>query len=262
MMNLNLAGKNALVCGGSKGIGKAVAIELAGLGANVIVAARSSDLLAEIVTHLPNSVSQNHGFLVIDMQSPEELVKKVRTLSMTRTIHILVNNSGGPPGGPILLAKPEEFTQAMQAHLLASHQLVTLLSPGMKQEKFGRIINIISTSVKEPIAGLGVSNTVRGAMASWAKTVSLELAPFGVTVNNILPGFTRTQRLESLVENWAGQRKITIADMENELFEVVPMGRFANPEEIAAVAAFLATPAASYVTGVSLAVDGGRTKSI
>lgn len=262
MMNLNLTGKNALVCGGSKGIGKAVAIELAALGANVIVAARSSDLLAEIVTHLPNSVPQNHGFLVVDMQNPEELVKKVRTLSMTRTIHILVNNSGGPPGGPILLAKPEEFTQAMQAHLLASHRLVTLLSPGMKQEKFGRIINIISTSVKEPIAGLGVSNTVRGAMASWAKTVSLELAPFGVTVNNILPGFTRTQRLASLVENWAGQRKITIAEMENELFEVVPMRRFANPEEIAAVAAFLATPAASYVTGVSLAVDGGRTKSI
>lgn len=261
-MNLNLSGKNALVCGSSKGIGKAIATELATMGANVILAARSADLLAEIVTQLPNNIPQNHGFMVIDLGDPEDVTRKIRTLSLTKPIHILVNNSGGPPGGPILNAKPEEFVRAMQAHLLASHQMVTLLSPGMKQENYGRIINIISTSVKEPIAGLGVSNTTRGAMASWAKTVSMELAPFGITVNNILPGFARTDRLQSLVKTWADQRHITVGEMEKQLFDLVPMGRFATPQEIAVVAAFLASPAASYVTGVSLAVDGGRTRSI
>lgn len=261
-MNVDLSGKNALVCGGSKGIGRAIAEELASLGANVIVAARSADLLAQIVTELPNSVPQNHGFLVFDMEDHEDLIRKVRNLSLTKPIHILVNNSGGPPGGPILEAQPEEFTRALERHLIASHHLVTLLSPGMKNAKYGRIINVISTSVKEPIAGLGVSNTTRGAVASWAKTMAMELGPSGITVNNILPGFTRTERLGSLVQSWASQRGFTVAEMENQLFESVPMGRFADPQEVAAVAAFLATPAASYVTGVSLAVDGGRTKSL
>ncbi|MCB0685006.1 MAG: SDR family oxidoreductase [Saprospiraceae bacterium] len=261
-MNLDLNGKNALVCGGSKGIGKAIAIELAALGANVILAARSADLLAELVTQLPNSVPQNHSFLVVDLEDHEDLVKKVRQLSMTKPIHILINNSGGPPGGPILDADPDEFRMAMERHLIASHHLVKLLVPGMKSSGYGRIVNVISTSVKEPIPGLGVSNTTRGAMASWAKTVSLEVAPFGITINNILPGFTRTERLHSLMQTWADQRKISIEAIQNELFTIVPMGRFAEPEEVAGVAAFLTTPAASYVTGVSLAVDGGRTKCL
>ncbi|MCB0665866.1 MAG: SDR family oxidoreductase [Saprospiraceae bacterium] len=261
-MNVDLTGKNALVCGGSKGIGRAIAEELASQGANVIVAARSADLLAQIVTELPNSVTQNHGFLVIDMEDHDDMIKKVRTLSLSKPIHILINNSGGPPGGPILEAQPDEFTKAMQRHLLASHHLVKLLAPGMKKEGYGRIINVISTSVKEPIAGLGVSNTTRGAVASWAKTISMELGPFGITVNNVLPGFTRTERLESLVKIWADQRSISVSEMENELFNSVPMGRFADPGEVGAVAAFLATPAASYLTGVSLAVDGGRTKCL
>ncbi len=261
-MNIDLTGRNALVCGGSKGIGKAIAIELAALGASVTVAARSAELLAEVVTQLPNSITQKHGYLLVDMQDGDDLVLKVRNLAMTKPIHILINNSGGPPGGPILDAKPEEFSQAMQGHLLANHRLVTLLAPVMKKENYGRIVNIISTSVKEPIAGLGVSNTTRGAVASWAKTVSMELAPFGITVNNILPGFTQTERLSSLVESWAGQRNIEVPSMEKILFEQVPMGRFASPEEVASVAAFLATPAASYLTGVSLAVDGGKTRSI
>lgn len=261
-MNTDLNGKNALVCGSSKGIGQSVAMELASLGANVVLASRSADLMANIVMQLPNNVDQNHGFLVLDMNHEEDLIKKIRTLAMTKPIHILVNNTGGPPGGPILSAKPEDFHRAMQSHLIANHHLVTLLSPGMKESGYGRIINIISTSVKEPIAGLGVSNTTRGAVASWAKTVAMELAPFGITVNNILPGFTRTQRLESLVNTWAQQQKISVTEMEKQLFNVVPMGRFASPEEIGSVAAFLATPAASYVTGVSLAVDGGRTKCL
>ncbi|NND33732.1 MAG: SDR family oxidoreductase [Saprospiraceae bacterium] len=261
-MNVSLKGKNALVCGSSKGIGRAIAMELAALGASVTLAARSADVLAELVTQLPNTVDQKHGFLIVDMLNTDDLAKKVRNLTMTRPIHILINNSGGPAGGPIMEAKPEEFNQAMHAHLLASHQLVKLVSSGMKETGYGRIINIISTSVKEPIAGLGVSNTTRGAMASWAKTVSFELAPHGITVNNILPGFTRTERLESLVKIWAEQKKVSVSEMESQLFEVVPMARFAQAEEVASVAAFLATPAASYVTGVSLAVDGGRTKCL
>jgi 3-oxoacyl-[acyl-carrier protein] reductase len=237
-------------------------MELAALGASVTLAARSADLLAQIVTELPNTVEQKHGFLIVDMLNADDLVKKVRNLSMTKPIHILVNNSGGPAGGPILKAKPEEFSQAIEAHLLASHRLVGLLSPRMKEESYGRIINIISTSVKEPIAGLGVSNTTRGAMASWAKTVAMELAPYGITVNNVLPGFTRTDRLESLMRSWADQRNINIAEMEEQLNSLVPMGRFADAREIATVAAFLASPAASYLTGVSIPVDGGRTKCL
>ncbi len=261
-MNTDLTGKNALVCGSSKGIGKAIAIELASLGANVTIASRSADLLAEVVTILPNSIPQKHSYLVVDMLDADDLTKKVRTLAMTKPIHILINNTGGPPAGPILEAAPEEFHQALKAHLLANHLLMGLVIPGMKEDKYGRIINIVSTSVKEPIPGLGVSNTTRGAVASWAKTASLELAPFGITVNNVLPGFTRTERLSSLVNAWAEKKDVSVQEMEDSLFKVVPMGRFANPEEIASVAAFLASPAASYVTGVSLAVDGGRTKSI
>lgn len=261
-MICNLTGKNALVCGGSKGIGKAIAIELAKSGASVTLAARSTDLMSQLVQELDDSQGQQHSFLQVDVHNSVDLIKKVRSLAMVRTMHILINNSGGPPGGPIVEATPEMFLEAYNAHLITNHHLVTLLTPGMKKVRYGRIINIISTSVKEPIPGLGVSNTTRGAVASWAKTMSMELAPFGITVNNILPGFTRTDRLESLVETWARSRNLSTDEMEKELFKLIPMGRFADPKEVGTVAAFLASPASSYINGVSLPVDGGRLNSI
>ena len=261
-MNLHLEGKNALVCGGSKGIGKAIAIELAKLGANVTLAARSVEMMGNIVTELADDHGQKHDFLSVDMSNTDDLIRKIRGLSMQKTLHILINNTGGPAGGPILEAKDPEFESAINLHLIANHNLVKLLWPGMKQSGYGRIINIISTSVKEPIPGLGVSNTTRGAVASWAKTLSLELGAYGITVNNILPGFTRTERLESLIASWANQRGLSIDEMEKEFCKLIPLGRFAEPEEVGQVAAFLATPAASYISGVSLAVDGGRLKGI
>lgn len=261
-MNCDLRGKNALVLGASKGIGKAVAFELARLGATITMAARSSDILSQLIGELDNNSGQQHDFIKVDVTDSNDLTKKVRSLTMVKPIHILINNSGGPPGGPIIDAAPEDFLSAYKAHLIAGQILVKLTSPGMKASGYGRIINIVSTSVREPIPGLGVSNTTRGAVASWAKTMSLELGPFGITVNNILPGFTRTGRLESIVAKWAKEKNLTVEEMEKEMFKQVPAGRFAEPEEVGEVAAFLATPAAAYVNGVSLPVDGGRLKSI
>jgi 3-oxoacyl-[acyl-carrier protein] reductase len=176
-------------------------------------------------------------------------------------VHVLINNSGGPPGGPILEATPDAFLTALGRHLLAPHLLVQKLVPGMQEAGYGRIVNVISTSVREPIVGLGVSNTTRGAVASWAKTLSKEL-PAGITVNNVLPGFTDTGRLRSLAEARAERQGTTADGIREAWLKTVPEGRLAKPEETAAVIGFLASPAASYVRGQSLAVDGGRLNGI
>jgi len=199
-MDLTLTGKNALVCGSTRGIGKAAAIELAQMGANVTLVARNEIELKKVVTELDSSKAQKHGYICADYSKPEELKSKVQQLVKEKAIHILVNNTGGPAGGPAINAKVEEFIQTFSNHLLCNHILMQAVVEGMKQAKFGRIINIISTSVKQPIKGLGVSNTIRAAVANWSKTLSVELAPFGITVNNVLPGATMTQRLTSLLE--------------------------------------------------------------
>jgi 3-oxoacyl-[acyl-carrier protein] reductase len=261
-MNLNLLGKNALVCGGSKGIGYATAIELARLGANVTLLARDGAALVSAVSDLDTSQGQVHGYLVADGSDSQELKKKIKSFAQNYTIHILINNSGGPAGGPILNAEPEEFIAAYTAHLLANHIITSSLIPGMKKANYGRIINIISTSVKIPLHGLGVSNTTRGAVASWAKTLANELAPFGITVNNVLPGATNTDRLNDILKTRASKGQKTLDEVTDTFKSEIPMGRFGKPEEIAACAAFLASPAASYITGTSIPVDGGRTGSI
>ncbi len=174
-------------------------------------------------------------------------------------VHILVNNTGGPPPGTVIEARPEEFTTAFAQHLICNQILVQAVVPGMQAAGYGRIINIISTSVKQPIAGLGVSNTIRGAVASWAKTLASELAPFGITVNNVLPGMTRTQRLDSLIASKAEKTGKTIEQITQEMIREIPAGRIGMPHEFAAAVAFLASPAASYITGINLPVDGGRT---
>ncbi len=263
-MNTDLTGKRALVCGASKGIGRATAYALSGLGASVTLLARSADLLTGIANDLDRRrkhPDQDHDFVVVDFTDGDclDLRKRIRPLLSDRTFHILVNNTGGPAAGPILEASPAEFARAFHNHILCSHTLTQLLVPGMKEAGFGRIINIISTSVKTPIPGLGVSNTTRGAMANWAKTVSNELAPFGITVNNVLPGSTDTERLRSLMAGQAERQGKTEEEVVAEWVKAIPMGRFGLPEEIADAVAFLASPAASYITGTNLTVDGGRT---
>lgn len=261
-MNLSLKGKNALICGGSKGIGKAAAIAIAKLGANVTLVSRSPAKMAEIVHELDDSQDQHHDFLMADFTNSVDLKRKIHTLVVRKPIHILVNNTGGPKGGAIINANVEEFTDAFHNHLICNHILVQSVMKGMKKEEFGRIINIISTSVKQPLKDLGVSNTTRGAVASWSKTIANELAPFGITVNNVLPGKTNTGRLKEIISAQAKRTNSSTEDVEQEMKKEIPVGRFAEPEEIAAAIAFLASPAAAYINGVSLPVDGGLIKSL
>jgi 3-oxoacyl-[acyl-carrier protein] reductase len=206
--------------------------------------------------------NQQHATIAVDMSDHATLGAKVEALARSRPVHILVNNTGGPPGGPAHSTDIAAFLDAFNKHLIANQTIVQALLPGMRAANWGRIVNVISTSVKEPIAGLGVSNTIRGAVASWAKTLSRELAPFGITVNNVLPGYTETGRITQIVHDRAqasGQSEDAIVD---GMRRTVPAGRFAQPGEIGGVIAFLCSPAAAYVNGVSLAVDGGRMQSI
>ena len=244
---INLEGKRALVCGGTSGIGKATALSLEENGAEVIIMSRSASGKNSITCNLE------------DLESLKKLVSE--EIETNGPFHILINNSGGPPSGPLIEAQPHDFEKAFLRHVLASQTLVQLLLDGMKSSNYGRIINIISTSVKEPIPGLGVSNTIRGAMASWSKTLSKELPP-EITINNVLPGFTNTERLTELKKTLSDQKGISQEEVENTWLSTVPEGRLADPSELGQVVAFLSSPAASFVRGTSIPVDGGRTGSI
>lgn len=261
-MDLNLTGKNALVCGSSRGIGKAAAIELASLGANVTLVARTAAKMTDVIHELHREGDQHHDFLIADFSNVEDLKRKIHTLVAGKTIHILINNTGGPPGGPIVNAQIEEFLSAYNNHLVCNHILTQSVIPGMKSAAYGRIINVISTSVKAPLDNLGVSNTTRGAVASWAKTMANELAVHQITVNNVLPGMTETERLWEIIRARANKAGIAEEAMVEKFKSTIPAKRFAAPKEIAAAIAFLATPSAAYITGTNVTVDGGRTKSL
>ena len=258
-MNIDLRDKNALVCGSSSGIGKACAIELAQLGANVTLLARNEETLSQTLGELHNSEGQHHSFVIADTSDTEDFKRKLTGLVVQQPIHILINNSGGPPAGNILNAEVDDFLKAFTQHLLANQIAVQAVVPEMKRLANGRIINIISTSVKQPLHGLGVSNTIRAAVANWAKTLANELAPFQITVNNVLPGATETERLSSIVSNRALKLGRTEEEVREEMMNEIPMRRFGKAEEIAAAVAFLASPAAAYITGTQITVDGGRT---
>lgn len=261
-MNLDLIGKRAVVCGSTQGIGKASAIELALLGASITLIARNENKLNSVLNELPKGPGQTHNFIVADFSKPLDLKDKIESFARNAVAHILINNTGGPPAGPALSASPEEFTQAFSNHLLCNHILVQALTPGMKKEKFGRIINVISTSVKIPIKGLGVSNTIRAAVANWSKTLSVELGPFGITVNNVLPGTSMTGRLEAIIQDRASKQNKTSDQVIQDMIAEIPAGRISTAEEVAAAVAFLATPAAGYINGINVPVDGGRTGSL
>lgn len=261
-MELSLKGKRALIGGSTQGIGLAIATELALLGASCTLMARNEDKLKLAIATLDQSQGQQHEYIVADYFDYNLVATQVQQYTQTKAIHILINNSGGPAGGPITAATPEQFLTTFQQHLICNQVISQAVLPSMQAENYGRIINIISTSVKIPLKGLGVSNTIRGAVASWAKTLSNEVAKFGITVNNILPGATATSRLEQIINNKANNLNQSVSNVEEEMTSEIPMQRFGQAHEIAAVAAFIASPAASYLTGTSIPVDGGRTGSI
>lgn len=258
-----MKGKTALVCGSTQGIGKATAMKLASNGYNIVLLARNEEKLQTVMNELPNDGSQNHAYLVADFTNPSGLKVVLNTyLSKGNTIDALVNNTGGPKGGAIVNAAVEEFVSAFQQHLICNHILVQAVIPGMKEKGWGRIVNVISTSVKQPLNNLGVSNTIRGAVANWSKTLANELGGYNITVNNVLPGATDTERLQTIAENKAGLTQESVDEIYKEMASESPMKRIAKPEEIAAAIDFLLSNAASYINGINVPVDGGRTKSL
>lgn len=262
-MNLDLKNKRALVCGSTQGIGKAVAIELALLGANVTLIARDEQRLKQVKSELHNNGSQLHSYLCVDFSDAAALKELVEQfIQRSGPVNILVNNTGGPPAGPIATAKTEDFLTAFNNHLICNHILAQACLEGMKNSSYGRIVNIISTSVKQPLPNLGVSNTIRAAVGNWAKTMANEVGQFGITVNNVLPGATATQRLAGIIENKALKTTQSNETIKKEMLHEIPLGRFAEATEIAGAVAFLASPAGAYINGINLPVDGGRTASL
>lgn len=259
---ISLKGKQALVCGASAGIGRAAALALAAHGADVTVLARSADKLQALLPTLTGEGAGTARALAADLDDRAGLEQQVRAhLAAHGPVHILVNNASGPPPGPLLDARPDDFLQAFGRHLLAPQLLVQLLVPGMKQAGYGRIVNVISTSVREPIPNLGVSNTIRAAVAGWAKTLSRELPP-GLTINSVLPGYVDTNRLGALADSLAQKQGKTADEVRQTWLAGVPEGRLGKPKELGAVIAFLASPAAAFIRGVVLPVDGGRLNGI
>ncbi|HEY4153832.1 MAG TPA: SDR family oxidoreductase [Puia sp.] len=261
-MNISVSGKYAVVCGSTQGIGLAAAGNLAELGANCILIARNESALVSIVSALPRVGEQHHQYVTADFSDPKQVRRAIESIVRGITVEILVNNTGGPKAGPVMDALPEAFEEAFRAHLVCNQILAQAVIPGMKASGYGRIINIISTSVKTPLPNLGVSNTIRLAVASWAKSLSNEIAKYNITVNNVLPGLTETGRLQSLVRQSAEAESRTVAEVEGQMIQSIPMKRFGSPSEIANVIGFLASPAASYVNGTNIAVDGGRTAAL
>lgn len=258
-MNLDLKGRTAIVCGSTQGLGLASAVELALLGCSVVLLARNEEKLKEAVNMLDTAAGQEHSYLVADFADTASVEAAVNSyVTSGKKAEILINNTGGPAGGEAISAKTEAFEKAFASHLICNHILAQALVPGMKAAGFGRIINIISTSVKQPIPGLGVSNTIRGAVASWAKTLATELGPFGITVNNVLPGFTKTGRYDSLMQGRANSSGKTFEEVDAEVVASIPAKRIGTSEEFGAAVAFLCSPAAGYINGINLPVDGGR----
>ncbi|MCG8575649.1 MAG: SDR family oxidoreductase [Flavobacteriales bacterium] len=261
-MNLNLTGKTAIVCGSTQGIGLAAAQQLAQQGASIILIARNEQKLIDAQGSLDQSANQSHTYMVADFSNPQSLEEKLASFLSDKSIEILINNTGGPAGGPVNVAGLDEFRSAFEQHLICNHVLVQAVKEKMKSAGYGRIINVISTSVKQPLPNLGVSNTIRGAVANWSKTLANELGEFNITVNNVLPGATDTVRLKSIIENKAAKTGRSYEEILTEMSNASPMKRIAKPEEVANAIGFLASPAASYINGINVPVDGGRTKSL
>lgn len=262
-MKINLEGKVALVSGSTQGIGEATAHALAECGATVVLLARNEEKLKVVVAEMPSDSGQSHSYLVADFSQPSELESVVNGwINAGNHADILVNNTGGPKGGLVSEAPVEEFISAFNQHLICNHILVQAVMPKMKENRFGKIVNVISTSVKQPLPGLGVSNTIRGAVGNWSKTLANELGQFNITVNNVLPGATNTDRLKSIAETKSSKTQSTVDEVFEKMASESPMQRIAEPEEVAQAILFLASDMGSYINGINIPVDGGRTKSL
>jgi len=259
-MLIDLHGKTALVCGSTQGIGRASAMQLAGCGARVVLLARNEEKLKEVCASLKQANGVQHLYYLADFSKPETLKQTLE--SVTVPVDIIINNTGGPPSGPANAASPDQYLDAFRQHLICNQIIVQQFLKGMQERKWGRIINIISTSVKAPLKNLGVSNTVRAAVGNWSKTLANELGPYGITVNNILPGATDTERLEAIIKNNAAKKNAAEDEIRKEMLHEIPAGRFADPREPAYAVAFLASEFAAYINGINLPVDGGRTPNL
>ncbi len=257
-MNLSLNGKRALVCGASQGIGRAIAMRFAEMGASVTIIARSAEKLKNTLVELHQETGQVHSFITADFSNQETAFPKIKNIiDEGKEFDILVNNTGGPPPGQLQNASVDDMLLAFNMHVIMSQLLMQAVIPAMKKNGFGRLINVISIGVKQPVENLGVSNTIRGAMASWAKTLSRELAPYGITVNNLLPGQTKTSRLDNLIKNNAEKAGISFEEAAENMVSKIPAGRLGKPEELAAAAGFLASDKSGFINGINLPVDGG-----
>lgn len=258
-IDFRLDGKTAVVAGSTQGIGRSIAEAFAAAGATVHLMGRNQDGLNQVLESLDRGSGQSHQSICVDFSD----WKAVETICDQQAIsigpvHILVNNTGGPPAGFAVDATPDQFVTYIQQHLACFQAMVRAFAPGMREEGYGRILNIISTSVITPIRGLGISNTVRGAVANWGRTLAVELGGFGITVNNILPGFTDTARLNAIFQGKASRGGTTVEAVRTQAIGGIPAGRIGSPEEVAAAAQFLASPAGSYCNGLNMPVDGGR----
>ena len=260
----NFKNKNIFVGGSSNGIGWESAKLFADYGGNVTLVSRNTQTLKQRVSELSNNGDQSHNYIALDFSNPDELELELKEFVTKNSLFydVVINNTGGPPSGDLEKATTEELTSAFNLHLISFHKILGVLLNGIKNKESGRIINIISTSVKQPLNGLGVSNTIRGAVANWAKTLANELGPYNITVNNILPGATNTGRLKEIINNKAQKLNLKENAIEKQMASQVPLNRIAEPIEVANAVVFLASDKASYINGINLPVDGGRTKSL
>ena len=261
-MEIDLTGKFALVGGGTNGIGKAIAIRLAASGASVCIMARNKSKLEKVVNELDRSRNQKHKFLEVDFSNYNLFSKSIKYFFETNHIDILVNNTQGPEGGSALEKSIDDYQSAFELLFKCAVKTSLLALTNMRDKKWGRIINVASISVKEPLNYLVLSNSLRSALVTWSKTLSVDIAKFNITINNVLTGYFNTERLKQLNSKKAEKLGINISTIEDKIKDTIPMKRFGNPEEYANLVCFLASDKSDYITGINIPIDGGFLKSL